>query len=58
MWRTNPGLRIYRLLLSLGVVDCWETCAVGREPRAAKAPSDHAPVWCLLSDDTDSSPAG
>jgi exonuclease III len=31
-------------------VDRLETCAIDREPRAAKAPSDHVPVWCTLAD--------
>jgi hypothetical protein len=29
-------------------VDRLEGCAIERELRAAKAPSDHAPVWCTL----------
>jgi exodeoxyribonuclease-3 len=49
-WRANQGLRIDQLLLSPQAVDRLETCAIDREPRAAKAPSDHAPVWCVLGD--------
>jgi exodeoxyribonuclease III len=49
-WRANQGLRIDHLLLSAQAVDRLETCAIDREPRAAKAPSDHAPVWCVLAD--------
>lgn len=56
-WRANQGLRIDHLLLSPYAVDRLETCAIDREPRAAKAPSDHAPVWCVLGDDTESSPS-
>jgi len=53
-WRANQGLRIDHLLLSAPAVDRLETCAIDPEPRAAKAPSDHAPVWCELSDGADS----
>jgi exodeoxyribonuclease III len=49
-WRANQGLRIDHLLLSSQAVDRLETCAIDREPRAAKAPSDHAPVWCVLKE--------
>ena len=49
-WRANQGLRIDHLLLSPQAVDRLEHCAIDREPRAAKAPSDHAPVWCTLAD--------
>jgi exodeoxyribonuclease-3 len=49
-WRANQGLRIDHLLLSPQAVDRLETCAIDREPRAAKAPSDHAPVWCTLAE--------
>jgi exodeoxyribonuclease III len=49
-WRANQGLRIDHLLLSPQAVDRLETCAIDREPRAAKGPSDHAPVWCALAD--------
>jgi exodeoxyribonuclease-3 len=49
-WRANQGLRIDHLLLSAQAVDRLETCTIDREPRGAKAPSDHAPVWCVLDD--------
>jgi exodeoxyribonuclease-3 len=52
-FRANQGLRIDHLLLSPQAVDRLETCAIDPEPRAAKGPSDHAPVWCVLSDGTD-----
>jgi exodeoxyribonuclease III len=55
-WRANQGLRIDHLLLSPHAVDRLETCAIDREPRGAKAPSDHAPVWGALSDGTEGSP--
>jgi exodeoxyribonuclease-3 len=48
-WRANQGLRIDHLLLSPHAADRLETCAIDREPRALKAPSDHAPVWCTLA---------
>jgi exodeoxyribonuclease III len=56
-WRANQGLRIDQLLLSPHAVDRLETCAIDPEPRAAKAPSDHAPVWCTLAD-AHGAPAG
>jgi exodeoxyribonuclease III len=56
-WRANQGLRIDHLLLSSQAVDRLETCAIDREPRAAKAPSDHVPVWCVLTDTADRPPA-
>jgi exodeoxyribonuclease-3 len=46
----NQGLRIDHLLLSPQAVDRLEICAIDAETRAAKGPSDHAPVWCTLSD--------
>src|SRR5690606_27665266 len=49
-WRANQGLRIDHLLLSPHAIDRLETCAIDRETRAAKSPSDHAPEWCTLSD--------
>ncbi len=49
-WRANQGLRIDHLLLSPQAADRLEDCAIDREVRAAKATSDHAPVWCRLSD--------
>jgi exodeoxyribonuclease III len=49
-FRANHGLRIDHLLLSPQAVDRLETCAIDGEVRAAKATSDHAPVWCRLSD--------
>jgi exodeoxyribonuclease-3 len=49
-------LRIDHLLLSAQAVDRLETCAIDREPRAAKAPSEHAPVWCVLQENAGNSP--
>ncbi|MGH6945212.1 MAG: exodeoxyribonuclease III [Geminicoccaceae bacterium] len=48
-YRANQGLRIDHLMLSPQAVDRLETCAIDRGPRAAKAPSDHVPVWCQLA---------
>jgi exodeoxyribonuclease-3 len=48
-FRANQGLRIDHLLLSPQAVDRLETCAMDAEERAAKAPSDHVPVWCTLT---------
>jgi exodeoxyribonuclease III len=49
-YRANQGLRIDHLLLSAQAVDRLETCVIDAAPRALKAPSDHAPVLCTLSD--------
>jgi exodeoxyribonuclease III len=49
-YRANQGLRIDHLLLSAQATDRLETCAIDPAPRAAKSPSDHAPVWCTLAD--------
>jgi len=49
-FRANQGLRIDHLLLSPQAVDRLETCAMDAAERAAKAPSDHVPVWCTLRD--------
>jgi exodeoxyribonuclease-3 len=49
-YRANQGLRIDHLLLSAQAVDRLVTCAIDAAPRALKAPSDHAPVWCTLAD--------
>lgn len=48
-FRANQGLRIDHLLLSPQAVDRLETCGIEAEERAAKAPSDHVPVWCILA---------
>jgi exodeoxyribonuclease III len=47
-FRANQGLRIDHLLLSPQAVDRLETCGMDAAERAAKAPSDHVPVWCTL----------
>ncbi|MEM7023956.1 MAG: exodeoxyribonuclease III [Pseudomonadota bacterium] len=46
----NEGLRIDHLLLSPQAADRLEGCAIDQAVRAAKATSDHAPVWCRLSE--------
>jgi exodeoxyribonuclease-3 len=47
-FRANHGLRIDHLLLSPQAVDRLEACGMDAAERAAKAPSDHVPVWCTL----------
>ena len=47
-FQKNKGIRIDHLLLSPQAVDRLETCAIDAEVRAARATSDHAPVWCSL----------
>lgn len=49
-FRANQGLRIDHLLLSPQAADRLEACGIDAEERAAKAPSDHVPVWCTLAD--------
>ena len=49
-FRANQGLRIDHLLLSPQAVDRLEAAGIDAEERAAKAPSDHVPVWCRLAD--------
>ncbi|HSA80687.1 MAG TPA: exodeoxyribonuclease III [Geminicoccaceae bacterium] len=49
-FRANQGLRIDHLLLSPQATDRLETCGIDAGERAAKAPSDHVPVWCTLAD--------
>jgi exodeoxyribonuclease III len=49
-WKANEGLRIDYLLLSPEAADRLEACAIDRDTRGQKAPSDHAPVWCELKD--------
>ena len=49
-FRANQGLRIDHLLLSPQATDRLEQCAIDRDVRAAKVTSDHAPVWCQLTD--------
>ncbi|MEM7022752.1 MAG: exodeoxyribonuclease III [Pseudomonadota bacterium] len=48
--KANQGLRIDHLLLSPQATDRLETCAIDRQVREMKATSDHAPVWCNLTD--------
>jgi exodeoxyribonuclease III len=49
-FRANQGLRIDHLLLSPQAADRLQTAAIDAEERAARAPSDHVPVWCALAD--------
>jgi len=52
-FRANQGLRIDHLLLSPQATDRLGSAGIDAAERAAKAPSDHVPVWCELSDGTD-----
>ena len=49
-WRANQGLRIDHLLLSPQAVDRLDGCAIDRDMRGSRTPSDHAPVWCRILD--------
>ena len=49
-FRANQGLRIDHLLLSPQATDRLESSGIDAGERAAKAPSDHVPVWCTLAD--------
>jgi exodeoxyribonuclease-3 len=48
--RANQGLRIDHLLLSPQAADRLETCAIDKQLRTVRSPSDHVPVWCVLED--------
>lgn len=49
-FKANQGLRIDHLLLSPQAVDRLQACAIDDRVRAGKAASDHAPVWCEITD--------
>jgi len=49
-WQKDNGLRIDHLLLSPEAADRLSDAGVDSEPRGNVQPSDHAPVWCTLSD--------
>jgi exodeoxyribonuclease-3 len=49
-FRANQGLRIDHLLLSPQATDRLEAAGIDAEERAARAPSDHVPVWCMLAE--------
>lgn len=55
-WKANEGLRIDHLLLSPEATDRLQACAIDRDTRAGKGASDHAPVWCELTDTPPSVP--
>ena len=46
----DKGMRIDHLLLSPRAVDRLEDCGIDDDARAGPAASDHAPVWCTLTD--------
>jgi exodeoxyribonuclease-3 len=45
----NDGLRIDHLLLSHRAMDALEDVGIDNFPRSLEKPSDHAPVFCILS---------
>jgi exodeoxyribonuclease-3 len=49
-WPRDHGMRIDHLLLSPHAAQRLVACAVDRGPRGQDSPSDHAPVWCALTD--------
>ena len=46
----NRGLRIDHILLSPDLAERLEECGVDVQARSEEQPSDHAPVWCRLTD--------
>ena len=48
-FRRNQGLRIDHILVSPALVPLVSACGVDKLPRKNERPSDHAPVWALLS---------
>ncbi|MDX1541450.1 MAG: exodeoxyribonuclease III, partial [Geminicoccaceae bacterium] len=48
-WKANEGMRIDHVLLSPLAADRLRACAIDRDERALKTPSDHAPVWVELA---------
>lgn len=49
-WQRDEGLRIDHLLLSPQAADRLMDCDIDRVPRGWDRASDHAPVWCTLTD--------
>jgi exodeoxyribonuclease-3 len=49
-WARDHGMRIDHLLLSPHAAQRLAACAVDRGPRGSDSPSDHTPVWCVLTD--------
>ena len=49
-FRRNRGLRIDLILLSASLLEQCVESEIDVEPRKAQRPSDHAPVWGLLSE--------
>ena len=49
-FESNRGLRIDHILLSPELAERLVECGVDVAARAEEQPSDHAPVWCALSD--------
>ena len=49
-WNKDNGLRIDHLLLSPEAADRLQASGIDKTPRGKENPSDHTPVWCVLSD--------
>ena len=49
-WNKDNGLRIDYLLLSPEATDLLTESGIDKTPRGKENPSDHTPVWCMLSD--------
>ncbi len=49
-WNKDNGLRIDHLLLSPEAADRLQESGIDKGPRGKENPSDHTPVWCVLSD--------
>ena len=50
-WHKDEGIRIDHLLLSPQAVERLQAVEIDEVPRGKPEPSDHAPVWCTLSDE-------
>ena len=48
-WPRNAGLRIDHVLLSPALADALADAGVDKVTRGWERPSDHAPVWVVLS---------
>jgi exodeoxyribonuclease-3 len=48
-WQKNDGIRIDHALLSPQAADMLSASGIDRHVRAWEKPSDHVPIWCVLS---------
>ncbi|MBI1327486.1 MAG: exodeoxyribonuclease III [Alphaproteobacteria bacterium] len=48
-WQRNNGIRIDHIMLSPRLADGLKNCVIYKQARAEEQPSDHVPVWAILS---------